>query len=61
MSDTLKEKLKSDEEVRITTYTCGNCEGYFILLKGCPKPQFCPFCGNRNIGESDELKVKTTR
>lgn len=58
MSDILKEKLKKDEEIKMVSYTCGNCDGYFILLKSFLKPQFCPFCGSKDIGKNDKLTLK---
>ena len=57
MPDILKEKLDKGEKIKLLTFTCGVCERHFIILKGFPKPLFCPFCGSVQICENEEIKI----
>lgn len=59
MTDILKEKLEKEKLVEVETWTCGTCDGHFIILKDIPKlPFWCPYCRASTIGLNDELKIK---
>ena len=56
--DIFKEKLENDKKITIETYTCGNCEGHFMMIKAIkPKPYYCPFCSSLAITINDELII----